>query len=291
MAKRRNLSTLGASGRAAAQTLIEQDHEVEEGRQRESDHVRLLRLDQIKARPGTETRTLRPKLVLELLCSIDALGLIEPLAVDCKHRLLAGGHRLMALRMLASTPTEALQRFEALSPSVEERASAQRILKGDPNRVVEGVPVRVFDFDAVHAPERAFSVEAAENTVRRDYTPAEVRALYERLRGMKGFSATRGRPKKGARPVIPELAAILGKSAASIHRYLQEDEPQEIEVTKRAAARKRLQGLVAAIKRLEREACGLNELTQVLEILGNSTLDVAIRRALDALDGEGNSLI
>ena len=69
---------------------------------------------------------------------------------------------------------------------------------------------------------RALAVEVAENEQRRDYTPAEVRALAERLRGA-GFRATAGRPRKGTRALLPALGAVVGKSKRTLLRILDPD--------------------------------------------------------------------
>jgi hypothetical protein len=57
--------------------------------------------------------------VLNLADSIAALGLLEPLIVDCQGRLLAGAHRLAALQLLAiADPEERVRAFaEAGDPA------------------------------------------------------------------------------------------------------------------------------------------------------------------------------
>ena len=114
--------------------------------------------------------------------------------MDKLGRLLAGKARLIALRRLAAK---------------------------DPDRWGK-VPVRRMDFDAEADPARALAVEVAENEQRRDYTPAEVRALAERLRGA-GFRATAGRPRKGTRALLPALGAVVGKSKRTLLRILDPD--------------------------------------------------------------------
>ena len=143
---------------------------------------------------GLDTREPTAEALDALTESIDALGLVEPLAVDKLGRLLAGKTRLLALRRLAAK---------------------------DPDRWGK-VPVRRMDFDADADPARALAVEVAENEQRRDYTPAEVRALAERLRGA-GFRATAGRPRKGTRALLPALGAVVGKSKRTLLRILDPD--------------------------------------------------------------------
>ena len=154
--------------------------------------VGLVPLDAVLGRVGgLDTREPTPDALDALAESIEALGLLEPLVVDRLGRLLAGKTRLDALRRLKAK---------------------------DPDRW-DKVPVRRMDFDAEADPARALAVEVAENEQRRDYTPAEVRALAERLRGA-GFRATAGRPRKGTRALLPALGAVVGKSKRQLLRIL-----------------------------------------------------------------------
>ena len=93
-------------------------------------------------------------------------------------------------------------------------------------------------------------MEVAENEQRRDYTPAEVRALAERLRGA-GFRATAGRPRKGTKALLPALGAVVGKSKRQLLRILAPDaagdpDPQPATM---AAACARLRRAVVAFNR------------------------------------------
>jgi ParB family transcriptional regulator, chromosome partitioning protein len=154
-------------------------------------------LDDIKPRPHAQTRPADPAHVEALRDSISAVGLISPIAVDTNGVLLAGLHRLDAIKALQSTNPN---RFEELFSS--------------------GVPVRRFDFDAVADPSQALIVEATENEQRRDYTPSEVRQLADRLVAA-GYIQREGRPAKGEKALRPALALIIGKSEKTIQRYLQ----------------------------------------------------------------------
>jgi len=168
---------------------------------------------------GLDTREPTPEALDAMTESLDALGLVEPLAVDKLGRLLAGKTRLIALRRLAAK---------------------------DPNRWGK-VPVRRMDFDAEADPARALAVEVAENEQRRDYTPAEVRALAERLRGA-GFRATAGRPRKGTRALLPALGAVVGKSKRQLLRILDPaaggdgDKPQPVTMADACARLRRALG-------------------------------------------------
>jgi len=157
--------------------------------------VAMIPLDAVLGRVGgLDTREPTAEALDAMAESLDALGLVEPLAVDKLNRLLCGKTRLLALRRLA--------------------------LK-DPDRWAR-VPVRRLDFDAEADPARALAVEVAENEQRRDYTAAEVRGLAERLQAA-GFRAKPGRPRKGTRALLPALGAVVGKSKSTLLRLLDPD--------------------------------------------------------------------
>ncbi|MEP1079622.1 ParB N-terminal domain-containing protein [Leptolyngbya sp. PL-A3] len=180
-----------------ARQLDDQEPAAEQLAIRESS----IALDQIMERT-VSTRLLSSEHVQSLAESIAVIGLIEPLAVDEKGRLLAGGHRLAAIRYLKeANPDAYTQNFEG-----------------------DRIPVRVMPFDAEVAPDLALQVEVAENEQRRDYTVAEVKALAERLKAA-GYIDRKGRPSKGEKPLLPALEVIVGKSMSTLKRYLQE-EPQ-----------------------------------------------------------------
>lgn len=162
-----------------------------------------LPLDRIQARPE-DTRQLNTDHVEALAESIAVLGLIEPLVTDTKGRLLAGGHRLAAINHLKETKESVyLDKF--------------------PNNLV---PIRILSFDAEKEPELALQIEIAENEQRRDYTPNEVKAIAQRLKGA-GYVEVKGRPKDGEKPLMPALAVVLGKHLRTVRRYLNETGEQK----------------------------------------------------------------
>lgn len=159
------------------------------------------KLSEIRDRPHGDTRPLNSEHVQELTDNIAAIGLIQPLAVDAEGHLLAGGHRRAALTLLEKTDPK---RFTELFPN-------------------SLIPTRTFNFNAADDPEQAIVIEAAENEQRRDYTPAEVRELADRLLAA-GYSNTGGRPKKGQKAIVPALMTIVGKSRRTVQRYLEPEE-------------------------------------------------------------------
>jgi len=199
----------------------------------------------------TNTREISPTHVAALAESIAVLGLLEPLVVDISDRLLAGGHRLAAIKLLREQNSIAYgQQF--------------------PNDLI---PVRVLPFAAEAEPDRALQVEVAENEHRRDYTPAEVRNLADRLRSA-GYVDQPGRPAKGTKALRPALEIIVGKSLRTVQRYLNQDgKPrQDVMVSESRLLKQALKSLqewqttAAKAKTPERKAL-LEKLPQMVELL------------------------
>lgn len=203
MARRRPKTDLWDTAHDTAQRLHTQDLEVSEKADQERSQRATLPLDQIQDRLS-DTRQLRQDHVDQLTESIAVLGLIEPLVVDIRGRLLAGGHRKAAiLQVKEQKPKAYAQQFPG-----------------------DMIPVRVMPLDADADPDRALQVEISENEKRRDYTPAEVRSLANRLR-TAGYVDTPGRPTKGEKRLRPALEVIVGKSLRSVRRYLTEESQEK----------------------------------------------------------------
>ncbi|MDX2100880.1 MAG: ParB N-terminal domain-containing protein [Leptolyngbyaceae cyanobacterium bins.59] len=160
-------------------------------------------LEQIQPRQE-DTRPLNPAHVEALSESIAVLNLIEPLVVDKKGRLLAGGHRLAAIKLLKERQAD---KFQANFPG-------------------EAIPVRTLLFDAEEEPDLALQIEVAENEQRRDYTPSEVKTIAERLRSA-GYVDVKGRPRKGQKALMPALAVVVGKHLRTVQRYLSDEEERK----------------------------------------------------------------
>ncbi len=180
---------------AANQMSIQDEKRTELAKQDRQQRA-YVSLSSIKEREH-DTRPCNPTHIENLRESIAVLGLIEPLVVDENHRLLAGAHRLKAIQSLKETQLK------------EYNLQFKNDL----------IPVRIMDFKADENPKRALEIEVAENEKRRDYTPKEVRELAERLK-KSGYKSTRGKPKAGEKSLAPALQVIVGKSRASIVRYL-----------------------------------------------------------------------
>ena len=170
MHKSSNLSFLERTVQVATQ-IHDQDKTSVERLDRIQQQRNFCKLDLLVERT-VDTRAIKQDHVDTLIESIAALGLIEPIVIDKKNILLAGGHRLAAIKQLKKQ-----------SPEVYDRHF--------PNNCI---PVHIMGFDSKVDVEQALKVEVAENEQRKDYTPAEVRAIADRLRAV-GYEDVKGRPR------------------------------------------------------------------------------------------------
>ena len=182
-------------------------------------------IDQIIDRLGGDSRPLTPSHVSNLAESIAAVGLIQPIAIDNQGRLLAGGHRRAAIEELQTSNPDAFKKHFS-----------------------EGIPVRRYEFDAAENVELALAIEATENEKRRDYTPAEVRELANRLKEA-GYHYTPGRAKAGQKSFLPSLSVIVGKSERTVQRYLSE-EGSSLNTTD-VVFRKQLEQSIRSLRKLQ----------------------------------------
>lgn len=162
--------------------------------------LKLLPLGSILDRYGGDTRPINQKHVDALCDSISTLGLITPLTVDTKGRLLAGGHRRAALLQLASKDPK---HFASLFP--------------------EGIPVRVMEIDSTTDEIDALQIEVEENTQRRNFTPSEIKDAANRLEAA-GYARLKGRPRKGQKSLKRELANVFRLSEDRIQRILNDSD-------------------------------------------------------------------
>ncbi len=177
----------------------------------------------------SDTRELREQHVIDLAESIAVLGLLEPLVVDTRGRMLAGGHRKAAIELLKERD---LSLYAMLFPN-------------------DHVPVRIMGFDAEAEPDLALQVEIAENEKRKDYTVNEARALAERLRSA-GYVDVKGRPAKGEKALRPALEVIMGKSLRTVRRYLNE-ETAESRTSVTLSEQEKTKASIASLRRLHSE--------------------------------------
>jgi ParB family transcriptional regulator, chromosome partitioning protein len=217
MPKKRSAADMLQSATNAGAAIQKQDRAVEAKAEQLQSKPASLPLAKILDR-ASDTRNIQAEHVQELMESIAILGLLEPLVVDIRGRLLAGAHRQAAISLLREEDPTAFD-------------------KQFPDQLI---PVRVMDLDAGNEPDLALHIEISENEKRRDYTPTEVRSLAKKLKEA-GYDDVKGRPAKGEKALRPAIEVIIGKSIRTVRRYLNTEteksvtsvrlSPAEIETT------------------------------------------------------------
>jgi ParB family transcriptional regulator, chromosome partitioning protein len=196
--KRQDASALFGKATDVAAEIHHQDQVIEEKSERDRSQRTTFLLNRIEKRLQ-DTRPVKESHVKELVNSITALGLIEPLVVDQKGRLLAGAHRLAAISLLKETSSEV---YEQQFPGNQ-------------------IPVRMMPFDAEVDQQMALQVELAENEKRVNYSRDQIQQLAKRLRALD-YRDTKGRPKQGEKALGPALAVAIGVSTRYVRRVLSE---------------------------------------------------------------------
>lgn len=192
--------------------------------------VDLLSLELIKDRVA-DTRKAKADHVLGVAESIAALGLLQPPAVDRKHRLIAGLHRVTACRLLLAEPADRITMFAQLegasripADEVQARLTALPLPHDLPEPLANGrVPVAILvGIDAENDKAAALAAEVAENVTRKKYSAPEIYALVGQLRG-HGYTEPKGRPRSGEKALRPALRLILGMSEKTIRNILERE--------------------------------------------------------------------
>ena len=211
-------SDAASAGRAQAQQAVTWT-------EREQARRGTLALMAIHPRPGGDSRPLNANHILNLAESIAAVGLVEPPTVDAVGHLLAGAHRVAALRLLAVSDREQrlyrwleLAQFDPSRLTAKQQMAVDRLTELSPLKTEE-IPVMILPFNAAEDPARALAIETSENTQRRSYSKDEILTLVQRLR-TAGFVEREGRPRSGEKALRPALSVVLGKSANTVRRWL-----------------------------------------------------------------------
>lgn len=216
-----------------------------------------MRLEAV-AEPATSTRRVARKHVEALAESIAAVGLIQPMAVDAAGTLLAGGHRLAALRSLQAEQPEA---FAKLFP--------------------DGlVPVRVMALaDGEPGARKALEIEMTENEKRRDYTGKEISALVDRLKEAGYLASTAGPRKKGdnQKHLTEALATVLGKSRRQAQRLISASKPATRPTVNEAATARCLRAMDQILAAAAQEGT----LTGVAQMLSDAVQEKSRRLRQD----------
>jgi ParB family transcriptional regulator, chromosome partitioning protein len=249
--KRSDSSAVFAQATSTADAIHQQDQAAEERAERDRAQRINLPLSRIQPR-AEDTRPLRDRHVADLVESIGALGLIEPLVVDLKGVLLAGGHRLAAIQVLKAT-----------SPDLYGQ-----------NFPDDFVPVHVMSFDAEAEPERSLQVELAENEKRVNYSRDQIERLAVRLRSLN-YRDTRGRPKEGEKALGPALAVAIGVSTRYVRRVLSGQDKENKENRNSVP-------IFSRVKTLRKVEAALEELMNLPEPEQLTKADQALLKAVPA---------
>ena len=189
--------------------------------------------------PSVLARRLDAGQVVELAESVVVVGLISALLVDSELRVVCGGHRFAALKMLSLVLEERLELmaewFEAgvFAPVVEDDAvvmdarEVERRLGLLPEtafgmQFAEGmVPAVVVEtLDALKDPARALELQISENEKRQDFSEEEIERIYHLLLASGRYYTGRGRDSQGREPINEALARLIGKSKSTVRRVV-----------------------------------------------------------------------
>jgi len=211
-------------------------HQADEVQQVENRRQRMtVPLRDIALRTGGNTRPLHLPHVEALAESFTVVGLLQPIVVDRLHRLLAGGHRLAAccflgvaagaipMDQLAAQPFVGIpaERLAASIESLRIKIGPDPLTAAWALHFADGIPIRQLTIDSALADDQAMAqtVEAIENTQRRNYSRAEVLAIADHFRD-QGYVETAGRPRSGQKALAPALTVVFGISYNTVRRYL-----------------------------------------------------------------------
>jgi hypothetical protein len=166
----------------------------------------------------------------------------------------AGYAQLLAgLKAAAEAKKQAELKAAEEARIAAEKAEAERLER---ERIAaEEAARKEAERQAALAEAQRLAAEAAENVARRQYTPAEVKALAKRLRDA-GYRESVGKPKKGEKALRPALEMVLGKSASTIRRMLGTKEAKIAEATPKE--------LLPQIRKIRRMAEALAEQTAAI---------------------------
>jgi ParB family chromosome partitioning protein len=203
-------------------------------------------IDDIRLRREGDSRELSAAHVVTLAESIAALGPLEPIVVDLDGYLLAGGHRLAAFQLLIAGNGEDRRRQflgrvvgAAEVEWVVEDSKGDKTAKEPKKSLLNELADRIAAIDASDFTEKyiirlpviavdttgkggeglALAVEAAENSIRKQYSREEVQALARKL-AKAGYTTRAGRPKTGERSARPVLEVLVGVSGRHLSRLL-----------------------------------------------------------------------
>jgi hypothetical protein len=163
--------------------------------------------------------------VVDLMFAIAAVGCIHFPVVDESDTLLAGEHRLEAiklLRKLANVPIEELKtRYAEHAKGGLTEDELMSVATGYSRHFPSGMPVHVMRTSGLDADQLRLRIEVIENEKRRDFSPEDLQGLVMRLKEA-GYTSKIGKPQPDQLNLNQELERILGKSRATVYRRLKE---------------------------------------------------------------------
>ena len=241
-------------------------------------------LSTIKPRLGDPTRGINLDHVADLAESIHVLGLIQPIAIDADGHVIAGGHRHVAMQVLASedravTAMGLIDQKEVDKITRKPLERLSNLPSGTGEFDIHQVPVRVYPIRTADAKTKALAMEIAENEKRKDYTPAEALAFHRRL-VKAGYHDDVGAPKAGKVSATKAVSTVVGKNERTIRRWQKKARDKE------AMAEKMSEDEIRTYVLIEREKKDRQHLRQsALRYLKNhsETLDKSTRDAIDIL--------
>jgi hypothetical protein len=233
----------------------------------------------VQPREAGDSRPIMPAHVVTMMESIVVLGLLENLVVSTKGRLLAGAHRLTALRFLmiaddaarAALFTKCMGYGEGakLPDGVKDLVERVRTIDAATFQAAnpEGL-VKVLVVDVTDDADHALAVEVAETAIRKQYGKDQIVALFHRLILSPRYTCRPGRPAAGQESAYVALAAVVGLSVKHLKRIVNDGDG------KKAAGKSALDLAVAALARtlgkLELAVVGLGKAERD-KILGGAT--------------------
>lgn len=193
--------------------------------------LRLLPIAKVQPRANTDLRELRPAHVVDVAATICGSGLLHPIAVDSRYRLVAGKHRLAAFQLLSGLKAcrdidsrlkllDTVVGQEGAGAKLKDELAALDVAKYEEKHPGGVIPCRLMPYDSEKEPGLAVVAEAIENFEREGYTPKEVKEIATRLQDY-GYVDVSGRPSNSQKPLKPALAMIVGKSLRQVQRMLK----------------------------------------------------------------------
>ncbi len=195
-------------------------------------------IEVIQPRREGSLRDIVPSHVFDLADSIAVVGNTQLMLTDVDYRLIAGGHRRCALRLMILADTSFLDGRDDAEAFLKKRYTGEvkdLYLRGVETYFPDGqVKIAIADDIAIDDPDylvKARAKEAAENTRRLSFNREDIQGLAQQLSGVEFTHLTAGRPKEGGpKSIKSHLSLITGLSSKTIQRALNAPQRTAIEL-------------------------------------------------------------